>query len=278
MKLLEAKTFPKIKFNSSGKILHINAVARRSFSTLDLGQSIFEIIDAGTLRKLSMYSKRMELVKISSAEYPTVAVKIDGKSRTKSIEATFIPFDTPDNSQDSVICLYSKKSLPSSNTCIDICEVARYTLDELLLRKELLDLRISLEALEPFFVKLGAPQAELLILTTVIALAEISPNSTIELKIENSELEIGVDHHRISSLSSLIELLTLYPQLASKILLLDALCEDEFITARVRALNGKLKIVYNIPTGSKNELIVKTSPTTAKERITAFIDTLSPKR
>jgi hypothetical protein len=168
--------------------------------------------------------------------------------------------------------------LPSTNTCVDICEVARYTLDELLSRKELLDLRISLEALEPSFVKLGAPQAELLILTTVIALAEISPNSTIELKIENSELEIGVDHHRISSLSSLIELLTLYPQLASKILLLDALCEDEFITARVRALNGKLKIVYNIPIGSKNELIVKTSPTTAKERITAFIDTLSPKR
>jgi hypothetical protein len=63
-----------------------------------------------------------------------------------------------------------------------------------------------------------------------------------------------------------------------KILLLDVLCEDEFITARVRALNGKLKIVYNIPIGSKNELIVKTSPTTAKERITAFIDTLSPKR
>ena len=46
MKLLERKTFPKITLSVSGKILHMNLEAKRELSTLSLGQSIIEIIDA----------------------------------------------------------------------------------------------------------------------------------------------------------------------------------------------------------------------------------------
>lgn len=277
MKLLESKSFPKIKLSVSGKILHMNISARKSFSSLDLGHSIFEIIDADTLRKLSMYKKKLEIVKTESPTYPTVALKLEGKARTKTIEATFLSLDSIDSALDSASALYSEKNLPKSNTCVDISEIARYTLDELLSRKELLGLNASLEAPEPSFVKLGAPQAELLLLTTIITLAEINPNSAIDVRIEDAQVQISIDFRGTYVISSITELLMLYPQLSSKLLLIDAICEDEFISIQTRTIGGNLKITYAIPKGAKNELIVKAKATSIKERICAFIDTLSMK-
>ena len=275
MKLLEGKAFPKIEISPSGKILHMNTSARKAFSSLDLGQSIFEIIDADAIRKLSMYKKRLEIVKTSALEYPTVALKSNGRSRTKSIEATFLNLSPSDISFDMVSALYSEKNLPKSNTCVDICEIARYTIDELLARKELLDLNVQVLADEPSFVKLGAPQAELLLLTVVTLLAEINPNSSQDIKIQNAILEFSINSNSPYSITSPTELLMLYPQLSSKLLLIEAICEDEFIALKARAVGGKLKITFEIPAGAKNELIVKASLTSAKERICAFIDTLS---
>ena len=273
MKLLERKTFPKITLSVSGKILHMNLEAKRELSTLSLGQSILEIIDANVIRKLSMYKKRIEFVKIESPFSSLVALKISGKARTKIIEATFLPLECV---EDEIVGLYSDKNMPKNNTCVDISEIVTLILTEIEQRRE--HLALTLEAhLESTFVKLGAPQAEMLILTSIMALGEISSDGKIEINDSNATLEFSIDYRKLYAISSIFDLLSVYPQLYSKLLLLEAICEDEFISFGVSAANGKLSFEYKIPAGNKNELIVKRKLTSEKERINAFIDTLSAK-
>lgn len=273
MKLLERKTYPKITLSVSGKILRMNIGAKRIFSTLDLGQSIFEIIDANIIRKLSMYKKRLEIVKIKEPSY-LVALKISGKSRTKTIEATFLPFDFVNS---TVTELYSDKNMPKSNTCVDISETVSTVLDEIEQRKEHLCLNIEAQNLESSYVKLGAPQAELLILSSVMILAEISLTGKIEITVSKGMLETSLEYNKPYIINSAFDLLAIYPQLYSKILLLEAICEDEFVSFGVRNANGRLSLSYTIPTGNKNELVVKRKRTTEQQRINTFIDTLSAK-
>ena len=273
MKLLECKTFPKITLSVSGKILHMNIGAKIMFLTLNLGQSIFEIIDANIIRKLSMYKKRLEIVKI---EEPSclAALKVSGKSRTKTIEATFLPFDFVNSTATE---LYSDKNMPKSNTCVDISKTVSAVLSEMEKRKEHLCLNIEAQNLESSYVKLGAPQAALLVLSSIMILAEIDSVGKIEITTSKGILKASLEYNKPYIINSTFDLLAIYPQLYSNVLLLEAICEDEFISFGVRNANGRLSLNYTIPTGNKNELVVKRKTTTEQQRINTFIDTLSAK-
>ncbi len=281
MRLLENKEFPRLKINASGRVLYMNMSARKSLWELEIGQSIFDIIEADFIRKLSMHKKKLELVETKLKNFPLALLKITEKTRTKSIEIIFYPtgviIDNIYMDAKRVIELYSDKNTPKTNTCIDILDSLKCIFDELSKRKELFGIDTKIEAENSFYAKLGQPQAELLFLATALVASEINPNGTLEIKVNNGIVELSLETTDRYIANSVTELLYLYPQLAPRLLLIDSLCEDEFIKISISKRAGCLRLIYDIPQGRENEFIVKAKMADARQRISAFIDTLSMK-
>ncbi len=281
MRLLENKELPSLRINTSGRVLYMNMSARKFLWELEVGQSIFDIIEADFIRKLSMYKKKLELVETKLKNFPLALLKITEKTRTKSIEIIFYPtgiiIDDIYMDAKRVIGLYSDKNMPKTNTCVDILNSLKYIFEELSNRKELFGIDTKIEAENSFYAKLGQPQAELLFLATALVASEINPNGTLEIKVNDGRVELSLETSDRYIANSVTELLYLYPQLAPRLLLIDSICEDEFIKISISKRVGCLRLSYDIPQGRENELIVKVKMADTRQRVSAFIDTLSMK-
>jgi len=79
---------PEIIINVSGKIIYMNELAMKEMK-YKLGDYISDIIDIDKIRKLSMYSNRIDIVQTNHNDYPEAIFHNFGGAINKSIKITF---------------------------------------------------------------------------------------------------------------------------------------------------------------------------------------------
>ena len=90
MVVIENKTSPTIIINVNGRVLELKNIPQEAFSLLRIGEDVFELIDANALRKLSMYSSKIELIKTKLEKYPYALARVRGKGNGKHIKIVLL--------------------------------------------------------------------------------------------------------------------------------------------------------------------------------------------
>lgn len=278
MRVIENKSAPIIITDVNGRILKLNSSAVNEIRGIELGTDVFDIIDADAIRKLSMYSDKIDLVETKLEKFKLAFIKVRGKGVSKTVEISLGDFESSvaDKLEETrrIVGLYSESSFSKATTCVDALRILSCICDKISERKELTSNRIILRKGEGFFAKLGNNKAELLFISTIFLLMELSFTSDIFIELsENGEIEFKITTKDLYIVRSIDELSLIYPQIKPKLVLIESICEDENIELDVSKFSKELILTYKLPIGNKGEMFVKITTDTLDERISTFIDT-----
>ncbi len=262
MVVIENKTSPTIIINVNGRVLELKNIPQEAFSLLRIGEDVFELIDANALRKLSMYSSKIELIKTKLEKYPYALARVRGKGNGKHIKIVLLDEMAIKSNQiesvEGALAMYASQMKAKSNICSNALKVIEDIFTKIREeRKMLVGASLELNASKEVFLKIDEPSLCLLLSLTISSLAEIG----------NNNLEISVDENGIIKLSATTKetlyvndidgILKKYPHLIAKVVLIEDICENEAIEIKTMATIHNAIIEYKIPVGSHGERYVK---------------------
>ncbi len=253
---------PEIVTDVSGMIIYLNQSAKTNLK-LKLGESIGSLIDINDLRKLSMFSKRIEIFETQSPEYKEAIVTILGEGINKTLKINLFKGYNK-REQD----LLNDKNILSVANNIELNRAKReIKLPELceMLRSVITTSGNYINVYshdESFYYNESYLQA--LILCSVAMMNETSPRKPVDLYIkkidERLEIKVIVRVDEALEIRGAQEIKTLFPWCAIRIAFIDSICVSNNIEYSINMVERSLKIVFKVNKIKKDAFALRFDP------------------
>lgn len=253
---------PEIVTDVNGTVIYLNQSAK-SILKLKLGDSIGSILDINELRKLSMFAKKMDILKTTHDEYKDAIIAILGEGINKTIKIT--PIKSYDKTNQDVV---NEKNILSVANNIELNKHK----GEINLQSFCDDIKNTAASFgnyvnvytqnDSFYYNQSYLQA--LVLCSIAMMNETSPNKPVDLyvKIINEKLEVKVIVRKEGKqeIRGAQELKEEFPWCAIRIALIDSICVTNNIEYSMNLMERSLKVVFKIKKLDKNAFSLRTEP------------------
>lgn len=242
-------SIPEIIIDISGSIIFCNQGAIDAFKS-KIGKDVSDLIDIDEIRKLSMFSDKIDVLKTFHPKYKEATASIFGQGIYKSIKLTFRK--GYDKSQEDIrrekdilsvasnITLHNdKKEISINDLCSDIKEIIIKNGNYLnIFPKE-----------ASFYYKESYIQA--LILCSIAMMNETSPKKPVDLYVSKSndtlEIKIIVRIETMQEARGAQAVEAMLPWCALRIALIDSICDKNNISYTASIVQRQFKITYKVP-------------------------------
>lgn len=272
MKLIENK-LPIILASSSGAIIHFSKSAMLITGGISLGESICNITNEDIVMKYSMYSRRLDIIETKIPSHPIALVKISGRGASRIISLMLLENEPIEGERARLERIFSLYSIDGAVTTINVKEILEHIILDIKSRSAMQGKQIIVDSSEEILTKMPRGRAELLLASTIFMLNEINFKSPIKITLgENNVIEFKIKGQVSTKIKSLLDIGIEYPGAMATALLIDSICEDESVCARVIALENEITVSYKLPSEGSDTLVVRANGIELKEMISAIID------
>lgn len=237
---------PSITVNTNGEIVKINESAKKEFK-LEKKSNISKLVDLDYIKKMSMFSKKVDIFPIKSKKYKEGILRSSGSGLYKTITISFeIGYDkTEQEANKEQEMLTTLTALDSNVICkeFNCLDESKSILDALKQEKSTEHIFVNnYSRNETFTCNLTAVQA---IALCAIALAnEVSPKRPVDFSIKRilhlMQIEVKVRVDTLKTASCVQDIESIYPFTALRFALLDSVCENDKISQSVQIVGREL--------------------------------------
>ena len=275
MRVNKGKGFFVVVTNEAGKIIKLSKLASSVLRTLVIGDDIFSVINADTLRKLSMYKSKMILASTELVGYPYAFMRSKSRRGITTIEICFLAkgFEQSTERAEKILSLYGGDTI-TRRAMLCLSDYIKGITKDLMAQRSFEGAVISIIENDTQKISINPRAIELIALTSISVLRDISFKGKITICASNTELSFTLDtKERVGD--DLQALCTSRPYIASRLYLIRGLCEDAGVDFSLHTQEGGFVMNYALPKSALRALSLNASYSAgAKERISTFINIL----
>lgn len=253
---------PEIIIDVSGRVIFCNQEAINALN-IKVGNDVSEIVDIDEIRKLSMFSDKIDVLKAFHPVYKEATAKIFGQGINKSIKLTFrkgyekMPSDVLQ--EKNILSVASNVSINNDKKLISINELCTE------IKKIITDKGhyLNVFAKDASYYH-NESHLQALILCSIAMMNETNPQKPVDLYVNKSdnslEIKVIVRIETMSEARGAQEVEAMLPWCALRIALIDSICERDDISYSISVAERQFKIVYKIPELQAKTTALRTSP------------------
>ena len=269
---------PEIIIDVSGNIIFYNQSAKDKFK-IQIGEDISSLIDIDNIRKLSMFSNKIDVLKTLHPKYKEATVIIFGEGINKSIKLVFRK--SYNKGLDDI--RQEKNILSVANNIRLSKEKREIFLEDLC--KEIKEATVKNGYYLNTYVKNNSfyhneTHLQALILCSIAMMNETSPKKPVDLYItKNSnilEIKVIVRIETMQEAQGAQAVEAMLPWSALRIALIDTICDKNDISYSISVANRQFKAIYRIPE-QKAEAATLHSPLVSVFTLQDICSLLSPR-
>ena len=269
---------PEIIIDVSGNIIFYNQSAKGKFK-IQIGEDISSLIDIDNIRKLSMFSNKIDVLKTLHPKYKEATVIIFGEGINKSIK--LVLRKSYNKGLDDI--RQEKNILSVANNIRLSKEKREISLEDLC--KEIKEATVKNGYYLNTYVKNNSfyhneTHLQALILCSIAMMNETSPKKPVDLYItKNSnilEIKVIVRIETMQEAQGAQAVEAMLPWSALRIALIDTICDKNDILYSISVANRQFKAIYRIPE-QKAEATALHSPLVSVFTLQDICSLLSPR-
>ena len=251
---------PEIIIDISGKAIFCNQPAIDAFK-IRVGSDVSKLVDIDEIKKLSMFSNKIDVLKTFHSKYKEATVIIFGQGINKSIKLTFrkgyekSPSDILQ--EKNILSVASSVAINQDKKTISINELSTDIKKTVVENGYFLNTYVKDDS---FYHKESHLQA--LILCSIAMMNETSPKKPVDLYIskngENLEVKIIVRIETMKEARGAQAVEAMLPWCSLRIALIDSICDKDNISYSIRVVERQFKIVYKIPELKAESTLLRT--------------------
>ncbi len=290
MKLFDNKhkdsKIPTIVANTSGELVYMNDKAFSVLPSVKIGDEVSKIVDMDSVKKISMYDEKTEMVSTRIKPYGKALLKVCGKGIFKSIEI-FLENDNSDNSiskDKDAFYAFSEAMSDSTNENVKVLDFINAIADRISYKKgySYRKLNATFTTNEDFYT--NKSKLELVLISCAFILNEINYIDPIDVYAEKEKgflsisLSVKTDEFGDRDFDVAEErVCALFPQIVTRSAFVDSVCEecdiDREMSYRNKHVIIKLKIREALKKGDYSlHSGVNLSLLTFKERVDRYVE------
>lgn len=256
---------PSITVNANGEIVKINESAKKEFK-LEKKSNVSKLVDLDYIKKMSMFSKKVDVFPIKSQKYKEGILRSSGSGLHKTITISFeIGYDkTEQEANKEQKMLTTLTALDSNVICkeFNCLDESKNILDALKQEKSTEHIFVNnYSRNETFTCNLTSVQAVAL---CAIALAnEVSPKRPVDFSIKRilhlMQIEVKVRVDTLKTARCVQDIESIYPFTALRFALLDSVCENDKISQSMQIVGRELILRFMF-TENKGSTVLHSAP------------------
>lgn len=283
---------PAFIVNSSGKLTYMNEKAFDTFPSIKVGDDISNIVDIDYIKKLSMYTNKMDVIKTKVNTYGRAAVRVTGGGIYKAVHIYL------ENSNDSEEDFADDKKMffafndaikRTDRTEINVLEFLYSIVENINCRKGYSYKKFAISANADDVVFAERPRLEALIISSVFILNEVNYIDVISMSAKKIgttlefSLSVKSDAFGKDSIADAEEIMiSEFPETMSRIELVNAICDESKVDYSVSYSGTEMIMTFKIKENRKLSYKLYTSPEdmymSNEDRISGYIDAFGIER